>query len=58
MGLARVAQVIRMHRHTRYVRQAKVYKETDETVFAVIFSDPGGGRPGTFAATGSGPLEQ
>jgi len=35
MGLAGVAQVVRIHRHTQYLRQAKVWKETDETVFAV-----------------------
>ena len=35
MGLAGVAQVIRIHRHTQYLRQGKVYKETDETAFAV-----------------------
>jgi len=35
MGLAGVAQVVRLHRHTQYLRQAKVWKETDDTVFAV-----------------------
>lgn len=35
MGLAGVAQVIRIHRHTQYLRKGKVYKETDEVVFAV-----------------------
>jgi len=35
MGLAGVAQVVRIHRHTQYLRRGKVYKETDEVVFAV-----------------------
>ena len=35
MGLAGVAQVVRIHRHTQYLRRAKVYKETDEVVFAL-----------------------
>ncbi|HVV70724.1 MAG TPA: hypothetical protein VHI52_04355 [Verrucomicrobiae bacterium] len=35
MGLAGVAQVVRIHRHTQYLRQGKVYKETDDVVFAV-----------------------
>lgn len=40
MGLAGVAQVVRIHRHTQHVRQGKVYKETDETVFAVTTRIP------------------
>lgn len=40
MGLAGVAQVIRLHRHTQHVRQGEVYKETDETVFAVTSFTP------------------
>ncbi len=40
MGLAGVAQVIRLHRHTQYVRQGHVYKETDDTVFAVTTLTP------------------
>ena len=40
MGLAGVAQVVRIHRHTQYLRQGKVYKETDETVFAVTSLSP------------------
>ena len=40
MSLAGVAQVIRLHRHTQYVRQGKVYKETDDTVFAVTSFTP------------------
>ncbi|MFI5104409.1 MAG: hypothetical protein ACHP79_05755 [Terriglobales bacterium] len=35
MGLAGVAQVVRIHRHTQYLRKGNVYKETDEVVFAV-----------------------
>jgi len=35
VGLAGVAQVVRIHRHTQHVRQGKVIKETDETAFAV-----------------------
>jgi predicted transposase YbfD/YdcC len=35
MGLAGVAQAVRIHRHTQYLRKGKVYKETDEAVFAV-----------------------
>ncbi len=40
MGLAGVAQVVRLHRHTQYVRLGKVYKETDDTVFAVTTLTP------------------
>jgi predicted transposase YbfD/YdcC len=44
MGLAGVAQVVRLHRHTQYVRKAKIYKETDEVTFAVTtFSPPEAG---------------
>jgi predicted transposase YbfD/YdcC len=35
MGLAGVAQVVRIHCHTQIVRQGKVIKETDDTRFAV-----------------------
>jgi predicted transposase YbfD/YdcC len=35
MGLAGVAQVVRIHCHTQIVRQGKVTKETDDTRFAV-----------------------
>jgi predicted transposase YbfD/YdcC len=35
MGLAGVAQVVRLHCHTQLVRQGKVIKETDDTRFAV-----------------------
>lgn len=35
MGLAGVAQVVRIHCHTQEVRQGKVIKETDDTRFAV-----------------------
>ena len=35
MGLAGVAQVVRIHCHTQEVRQGKVIKETDDVRFAV-----------------------
>jgi hypothetical protein len=35
MGLAGVAQVVRIHSHTQYLRRGKVFKETDDTRFAV-----------------------
>jgi len=35
MGLAGVAQVVRIHCHTQIVRQGKVLKETDDTRFAL-----------------------
>ncbi len=35
MGLAGVAQAVRIHCHTQIVRQGQVIKETDETRFAV-----------------------
>jgi hypothetical protein len=35
LGLAGVAQVVRIHCHTQEVRQARVIKETDATRFAV-----------------------
>ncbi len=35
MGLAGVAQVVRIHCHTQEVRKGKVIKETDDTRFAV-----------------------
>jgi predicted transposase YbfD/YdcC len=35
MGLAGVAQVVRLHCHAQLVRQGKVIKETDEARFAV-----------------------
>jgi len=35
MGLAGVAQAVRIHSHAQLVRQGKVIKETDETRFAV-----------------------
>jgi len=40
MGLAGVAQVVRIGRHTQYVRQGNIYKETDDTVFAVTTFSP------------------
>lgn len=35
MGLAGVAQIVRLHNHTQLVRQGKVIKETDEIRFAL-----------------------
>ena len=35
IGLAGVAQVVRLHGHTQIVRQGRVIKETDDTRFAV-----------------------
>ncbi len=35
LGLAGVAQVVRIHRHTQHLRKGEVYKQTDDTVFAV-----------------------
>ncbi len=35
MGLAGVAQVVRIHSHTQYLRRGQVIKETDDTRFAV-----------------------
>lgn len=35
MGLAGVAQVVRIHNHTQEVRQGKVVEETDDVRFAI-----------------------
>ncbi len=40
MGLAGVAQVARIHRHTQHLRKGKAYKQTDEVVFAVTTFPP------------------
>jgi hypothetical protein len=40
VGLAGVAQVVRIHRHTQYLRKGKVYKETHDVVFAVTTFTP------------------
>jgi hypothetical protein len=40
MGLAGVAQVVRIHSHTQEVRQGKVIKETDDVRFAVTSYGP------------------
>jgi len=40
MGLAGIAQVVRLHRHTQYLRKAKIYKETDDVAFAVTTLSP------------------
>ena len=44
LGLAGVAQVVRIHRHNQYLRKGQVYKETDEVAFAVTtFTAPEAG---------------
>ena len=45
MGLAGVAQVVRIHSHTQEVRQGKVIKETDDVRFAVTSYGPEEVRP-------------
>ena len=40
MGLAGVAQVVRIHHHTQYLHQGQVYKETDDVVFALTTLSP------------------
>ena len=45
MGLAGVAQVVRIHSHTQEVRQGKVIKETDDVRFAVTSYWPEEARP-------------
>jgi len=35
-----VAQGVRIHRHTQFLRQGQVYKETDDVVFAVTTLSP------------------
>jgi predicted transposase YbfD/YdcC len=40
MGLAGVAQVVRLHRHVQHVRKGRIYKETHEVVFAVTTLTP------------------
>lgn len=40
MGLAGVAQVVRIHCHTQTVRKGKVIKETDDVRFAVTTYGP------------------
>jgi predicted transposase YbfD/YdcC len=40
MGLAGVVQVERIHRHTQHLRKGKVFKETDEVVFALTTLTP------------------
>ena len=39
LGLAGVAQVARLQRHTQYLRKGEVYKETDEVAFALTTLD-------------------
>jgi hypothetical protein len=45
VGLAGVAQVIRIHRHTQRLRKGQVYKETDEVAFAVTTFTPQEAQP-------------
>jgi predicted transposase YbfD/YdcC len=45
MGLAGVAQVVRIHRHTQHLRKGMVYKETDEVAFAVTTLTPREAQP-------------
>jgi hypothetical protein len=45
MGLAGVAQVVRIHCHTQEVRQGRVIKQTDDVRFAVTSSGPAEARP-------------
>jgi hypothetical protein len=45
MGLAGVAQVVRIHSHTQEVRQGKVIKETDDIRFAVTSYGPEEAKP-------------
>ena len=40
MGLAGVAQVVRIRGHTQMVRKGKVVKETDDVRFAVTTYSP------------------
>ena len=47
MGLAGVAQVMRIHCHTQIVRKGKVIKETDEDRFAVSSYFPEEAAPDT-----------
>ena len=35
-----MAQGVRIHRHTQFLRQGQVYKETDDVVFAVTTLSP------------------
>jgi predicted transposase YbfD/YdcC len=45
MGLAGVAQVVRIHCHTQHVRKGKVVKETDDVRFALTTYWPGEAGP-------------
>lgn len=45
MGLAGVAQVLRLHNHTQQVRQSQVVKETDDTRFAITTYSPQEAQP-------------
>jgi hypothetical protein len=40
MGLAGVAQAVRLHRHVQHVRKGQVIKETDEVAFALTTFTP------------------
>jgi predicted transposase YbfD/YdcC len=52
LGLAGVAQVVRLHSHVQLVRQGKVIKETDETRFAVTSYWPEEAGPERLQAVG------
>jgi predicted transposase YbfD/YdcC len=45
LGLAGVAQVVRIHRHTQSLRKGLVYKETDDVVFALTSLMPQQAQP-------------
>ena len=48
LGLAGVAQAVRLHNHTQEVRQGKVTKETDDVRFAVTSYWPQEANPGVW----------
>jgi hypothetical protein len=54
MGLAGVAQVVRIHCHAQIVRQGHVIKETDETRFAVTTFWPQEAAPDRLLGIGRG----
>ena len=54
VGLAGVAQVVRIHCHTLEVRQGKVTKETDDTRFAVTSYWPQEAHPDRLLEVGRG----
>ena len=54
MGLAGVAQVVRLHNHTLEMRQGTVIKETDELRFAVTSYWPREANPDRLLEVGRG----